>query len=50
MGGRVLGAHLSTSFLAALQSEIGPVTYVADPSHGALVLAQRLVTAAPAQG
>ena len=42
-GGLMLRGVLRKSVLAAVQSELGPVTQVADPPLGAVVLARRLL-------
>jgi hypothetical protein len=42
-GGLMLRGVLRKSVLAAVESELGPVTQVADPPLGAVVLARRLL-------
>ena len=42
-GGLLLRAVLRKVVLAEIQSELGPVTQVADPPLGAVVLARRLL-------
>jgi hypothetical protein len=39
-----MGGRLREAVLAHVGCPLGPVTYVADPSEGAVVLAQRLLT------
>lgn len=43
-GGALMGGPLRDAVLAQVECPLGPVTYVADPSEGAVVLAQRLLT------
>jgi N-acetylmuramic acid 6-phosphate etherase len=45
LAGGVLRVQFRTAVQAAVQSELGPVQYVADPSMGALTLALRLLKA-----
>jgi len=48
LAGGMLRAHMRRAVIAAIKSEIGPAHYVADPALGAVVLARRLLQAAPA--
>jgi N-acetylglucosamine kinase-like BadF-type ATPase len=49
LAGGLLRANLRQAMLAAVTSEPGPVSYVADPPLGAVVLARRLLQASPAR-
>jgi N-acetylglucosamine kinase-like BadF-type ATPase len=44
VAGGLLSGHMRATVLAAVKSEMGPSSYVADPSQGAVVLARRLLT------
>lgn len=43
LAGGLLSGHLRSTLLAAIKSEMGATMYVSDPSHGAVVLARRLL-------